>query len=263
MKAFLLILCVVTATAGWADTLSDIKTGKALKVGLQSGYVPFAMRKPSGGYVGYEIDMMTAFAKSLGAAVSFVDTKWEGIIASLHAKKFDVLVSGMSITPERSRAVLFSEPYYFAGLMLMVAKKHEGKIKHVADLEAAGLSVGVELGTTGDFFAGKNFKKAKVVKLDLESDAANAVLLGKLDAFIFDAPYLQLFSRRHPGKVVLLPGLLSEEKLGLAARKKDTTLVAAFNQFLVDWKKGGEADRSAKFYFQDMTWLKDFPQLMN
>lgn len=263
MKALLVLALLTLARGGSADTLSDIKASKELKVGLQAGYVPFAMRKPDGSYVGYEIDMVKAFAKSLGAKASFVDTKWEGIIPSLHAKKFDVLVSGMSVTPERAKAVLFSEPYYLAGLMLMVAKKHEGKIKTFADFDAAGLSLGVQLGTTGDFFAGKNVKQGKVVKLDLESDAANAVLLGKIDGFVFDAPYLQLFSKRHQGKVTLLPGLLSEEKLGLAARKKDTTLVEEFNRFIVAWKASGEADRTAKAFFQDMTWLKDFPKLMN
>ncbi len=259
----ILMILGLLAVSASADTLSDIRARKELKVGLQAGYVPFAMRKPDGSYVGYEIEMTKAFAKHLGATATFVDTKWEGIIPSLHAKKFDVLVSGMSITPERSQAVLFSEPYYFAGLMLLVAKKHEGKIKTLADFDKPGLTLAVQLGTTGDFFASKAVKQAKITKLDLESDAANAVLLGKVDGFIFDAPYMQLFARRHGGKVVLLPDALTQEGLGLAARKKDSELVKEFNSFLVLWKKGGEADKVAKSFFQEMTWLKEFPQLLN
>jgi len=261
MKILMILACL--AACARADTLSDIRARKELKVGLQAGYVPFAMRKPDGSYVGYEIEMTKAFAKRLGATATFVDTKWEGIVPALHAKKFDVLVSGMSITPERGQAVLFSEPYYFAGLMLLVAKKHEGKIKSLSEFDKPGLILAVQMGTTGDFFASRTIQQAKVTKLDLESDAANAVLLGKVDGFIFDAPYMELFARRHKGKVVLLPQALTQEGLGLAARKKDTELVNEFNRFLVDWKKGGEADKIAKSFFQDMTWLKDFPQLLN
>ena len=257
-----LLFCSVSFLAR-ADTLADIRSSKSLKVGLQAGYVPFAMRKPDGSYVGYEIEMMKAFAKRLGVAASFVDTKWEGIIVSLHARKFDVIVAGMTITPERAKAVLFSEPYYLSGLKLLLAHKYAGKFKNLAEFDAAGLSLGVQLGTTGDFFATRSMKKAKIVRLDLESDVANAVLLGKMDGFIFDAPFLQLFSHRHQGKVELLPDLLSEEKLGLAARKSDQSLVSEFNAFLADWKKSGESERTAKAFFQDRVWLKDFPQLMN
>lgn len=259
----LLLILALLAVSARADTLADIKTRKELKVGLQAGYVPFAMRKPDGSYVGYEIEMTRAFAKYLGAEASFVDTKWEGIIPALHAKKFDVLVSGMSITPERSQAVLFSDPYYFAGLMLLVAKKHEGKIKSLADFDQPGRTLAVQLGTTGDFFSSKAVKQARITKLDLESDAASAVLLGKVDGFVFDAPYMQLFAKRHGGKVVLLPEPLTQEGLGLAARKKDTELVKEFNKFLAGWTKSGESAKVVKSFFQDMVWLKEFPQLMN
>jgi polar amino acid transport system substrate-binding protein len=244
-----------------SDTLQEIRARKELFVGLQQGYVPFGMRTPDGGWSGYEIEMMRAFAARLGVKATFVDTKWEGIIPSLHAKKFDVIVSGMTITAERAKAVLFSEPYLDSSQVTLVSKAHIGKVQRLSDLDQPGVQVVVELGTTGDFYATRVLKKAKVIRMDLESDAANAVLLGKLDAMVFDKPFLALFQRRHAGKVLLLDEVLNKEGLGLAARKKDVPLVAEFNQFIKEWKASGEQRRVERSYFEQMAWLKDFPNL--
>lgn len=250
-----------SSTAVFADTLSDIKAKKELKIGVDPGFIPFEMKTPEGNWVGFDVDMMNAYAKELGATAKFVDTKWEGIIPSLQAKKFDVIVSGMTITPERGQVVAFSDPYYRAGLVVMLANKSADKIKASADLNKAGVTIVVKLGTTADMYTAKTFPKAKIVKLDSESDAASALLLGKFDAFVYDKPYLELYAQRNAGKVKLLNDLMTTEDFGLAARKKDTTLIASFNDFLKRWRSSGEYDKSIKSNFVDMPWLKYFPDL--
>lgn len=248
-------------THAGSGTLSDIKAKKELKIGVDPGFIPFEMKTPDGKWVGFDVDMMNAFSKELGVTAKFVDTKWEGIIPSLLAKKFDVIVSGMTITPERSQVIAFSDPYYRAGLVVMLSNKSAEKVKTSADLNKAGVTIVVKLGTTADMYTAKTFPKAKIVKLDSESDAASALLLGKFDAFVYDKPYLELYARRNAGKVKLLSDLMTTEDFGLAARKKDTTLVASFNDFLKRWRASGEYDKSIKSNFVDMPWLKFFPDL--
>lgn len=250
-----------SAQAAKKDTLAKIKENKELRVGLEPGFIPFEMKKPNGEWIGFDVDMMNAFAADLGVKAVYVDTKWDGIIPSLQAKKFDVIVSGMTITEERKKAILFSDPYYKAGLAVIYPKKLEGKIKKPEELNSPEHTIVVKLGTTGDFHAGKAFSKAKLVKLDSESDAANSVLLGKVDAFIYDKPYLELFSRKNASKVSAFLETLTEEGFGLAARKSDGTLIAAFNDFLSKWKKSGAYETAHKKHFVEMPWLKDFPDL--
>ncbi len=234
---------------------------KKLLIGAYQGYIPFTMKTPQGKWTGFEVEMAEAFAKDQGVSVEFVDSRWESMIPSLQTKKFDLIIAGMTVTPERSQAVLFSDGYYDASLKLLLNQKHQGKIKTFTDLNKADIKITVQLGTTGDFYAAKHAPKATIIRMDLESDASNAVLLGKADAFLIDAPYIDLFANRHKGKVFTLPEKYSDEQLGAAARKSDKVLVTAFNDFLKRWKASGEYEKKRKFYFEDLAWLKDFPNL--
>lgn len=242
-----------------ADTLSAVRSKKELRVGLDPGFIPFEMKTPKGEMIGFDIDMIQGFADSIGAKAIFVDTRWEGIIPALIAKKFDLIVSGMTITEERKKTVLFSEPYYRAGLLALVSSKHKDSIKGPADLNRSGLNIAVKVGTTADTYAVKQFPKATVRKLDSESDCANAVALGKVDAFIYDKPYLDLFAAKNAQKVYLLKENLTVEDFGVAARRADTTLIAAFNDFLKNWKKSGGYDKALRTHFVDMPWAASMP----
>ncbi|MBM3381908.1 MAG: transporter substrate-binding domain-containing protein [Betaproteobacteria bacterium] len=245
--------------AAKADALADVKSRKELRVGLDPGFIPFEMKTPKGEMIGFDIDMISAFAASLGAKASFVDTRWEGIIPALMAKKFDLIVSGMTITEERKRTVLFSDPYYTAGLQALVSSKKKDVVKTVADLNRVGLNIAVKVGTTGDHHVGKSFPKATLRKLDSESDCANAVALGKVDVFIYDKPYLELFASRNSNKVYLLKENLTVEDFGVAARKSETALISSFNAFLKSWKASGAYERSIKTHFVDMPWASSLP----
>ncbi|NBW83032.1 amino acid ABC transporter substrate-binding protein [bacterium] len=242
-----------------ADTLADVKAKKELRVGLDPGFIPFEMKNPKGEMIGFDIDMIQGFAASLGAKATFVDTRWEGIIPALMAKKFDLIVSGMTITDERKKTVLFSSPYYRAGLLALVAGKRKESVRKAGDLNSVGFNIAVKVGTTADQFAAKTFPKATIRKLDSESDCANAVALGKVDAFVYDKPYLELFAAKNTQKVFLLPDNLTVEDFGVAARKSDSTLVAAFNEYLTNWKKNGGYDRSIKTHFIEMPWASTMP----
>ncbi|WP_141733144.1 transporter substrate-binding domain-containing protein [Oligoflexus tunisiensis] len=266
MRRYLLkaILClsVLLVTSGSLQAgpaVDRIKKSGTLKVGVEPGFLPFEMRTPKDEWVGFDVEMMKAFAKSLGVKVQFTSTKWDGIIPGLMASKYDLIASGMTITPERAKIVLFSKPYYDAGLKILIGKKLEGQVKNLAALDNEKYTVLVKLGTTGDIFATKNLKKAKIRRMDSEADAAQSVVLGRGDAFIYDKPFMEIYESGHKGKVVLLPDLLSTESFGLAARKTDKDLIEAFNSFLDAWKANGGYDAAFKAMFQDLTWKKQFP----
>ncbi|MEN9810224.1 MAG: hypothetical protein RLZZ488_1791 [Pseudomonadota bacterium] len=258
-SAALLSLVLHPADALGADSLTAIKGKKELRVGLDPGFIPFEMKTPKGEMIGFDIDMINGFAASLGAKATYVDTRWEGIIPALVAKKFDLIVSGMTITDERKKTVLFSDPYYRAGLLALVSNKHKDSIKSAADLNRSGLNIAVKVGTTADQYAVKNFPKATVRKLDSESDCANSVSLGKVDVFIYDKPYLDLFASKNAQKVYLLKDNLTVEDFGVAARKSDAQLIAAFNSYLAEWKKSGGYDRSLRTHFVEMPWAASMP----
>ncbi len=260
---FLLTLIFLPPQFSLGDTLAKIIKKSELAVGLEPGFMPFEMQTAQGSFVGFDVEMMKAFAKDLGVKVKFTSTKWDGIIPGLMARKYDLIVSGMTITSARAKAVLFSDPYYKAGLKVLIKPELVSEVRNLRDLDQKKYTIAVKLGTTGDIFAKKNIKKAKIRKLDTEADAAQSVLLKKVDAFIYDKPYLELYAASKRQRVSLLPDNVSEENFGVAARLQDRTLIDAFNKFLTKWKadKVNGHDKVYQDIFVKMIWKKDFPNL--
>lgn len=261
LAAFTVGLSGASSAAFGATTLETIKKRGEIRVGVEPGFLPFEMQTKTGAWLGFDVSMMNAFAKSIGVKAKFVATQWDGIIPGLLSKKYDVIVSGMTITKERAKTVAFSDPYYAAGLKVMVNSKSAATIKSAKDLNSSKVKVATKLGTTGDIYAGKSLKKAKIRKFDREADAAQSVLFKQTDAFIYDKPYLELFVSGKGKGLTLLPGLLSEENFGLATRKKDKALLAAFNSFLAKWRASGDYKTAYDAAFVNMTWRKQFPEL--
>lgn len=241
-------------------TLEKIQKNGVLKVGMEPGFLPFEMRTPQGEWIGFDVEMMREFAKSLGVKAEFISSKWEGIIPGLMTNKYDLIVSGMTINPERAKVVLFSEPYYEAGLKILLANKNKGKIHSIAELDQKGRIIALKLGTTGDIFATKTFKQAELRRLDSEADAAQTVALGKADAFVYDKPFVDIYSATRADKVSVLSDVVSKENLGVAAQPKNKALVEKFNAFLAAWRKSGDYDKAYKANFVDLTWKTKFPE---
>ena len=110
LKHLLLAALLAFSGAASADLLGDIQKRGVMKVGM-STFVPWAMRDKDGNLIGFEIDVATKVAEDMGVKVEFVPTAWSGIIPALIAKKFDLIIGGMSITPQRNLTVNFTVPY--------------------------------------------------------------------------------------------------------------------------------------------------------
>ena len=97
---------------GAESVIETIKKRGVIKIGLDL-FVPWSMRDKNGDLIGFEPDVGRKLAEDMGVEVEFVPTKWAGIIPALVAGKFDVIISGMTVTPSRNLTVNFSEPYAF------------------------------------------------------------------------------------------------------------------------------------------------------
>eukprot|EP00362_Geleiidae_sp_MMETSP1317_P001815 CAMPEP_0201282354 /NCGR_PEP_ID=MMETSP1317-20130820/5386_1 /ASSEMBLY_ACC=CAM_ASM_000770 /TAXON_ID=187299 /ORGANISM="Undescribed Undescribed, Strain Undescribed" /LENGTH=120 /DNA_ID=CAMNT_0047594703 /DNA_START=105 /DNA_END=464 /DNA_ORIENTATION=+ len=97
------------------STIESIVKSGELRVGFESGYLPFEMTNTKGKYIGFDIDMGKALAKAMGVKYSPVNTAWDGIIPALVTNKFDIIISGMTCTQERNLAINFTDPYIVIG----------------------------------------------------------------------------------------------------------------------------------------------------
>ena len=120
-----------------------MKKRGTLVVGMEAAYVPYEFFK-DGKIIGYDPDIIDQFIPKLGVKAQLVDTAWNGIIPALYAKKFDVIISAMTITKERAEKVLFSMPYADASNVILL-RAAEDKIKTADDL--SGKIIGVQIGS--------------------------------------------------------------------------------------------------------------------
>ena len=126
-----------------------LKSGK-LRVGFESGYVPFEMTNKKGDYIGFDMDFGKRLAKAMGVEFVPVNTAWDGIIPALVTGKFDIIMGGMTITQERNLKISFANPYIVVGQAVLLNKKHEKKVKSYKDLNRKKYLVTSRVGTTGE-----------------------------------------------------------------------------------------------------------------
>ena len=265
MKRLTLLCCTLLALTGLfvsvasaADALDEIKARGVLRVGMEPGYMPFELVNQKGEIIGFDVDMAKRMAKALGVKLELVSTAWDGIIPSLITGKFDVIMSGMTVTEERSQTVDFANPYIIIGQTALIRKDLAKKIKSYKDLNTAEYKISSKLGTTGEFAAKEKIPKAQYFSYETEHEALMELVNGKIDAFIYDAPYNAVaFAEKGQGKLVFLDKPFTDEPLGWAVRKGNPKFVAWLNEFLAKSKQDGSYTKVYNKWFIDNSWIKE------
>ncbi|AXH10643.1 amino acid ABC transporter substrate-binding protein [Malaciobacter halophilus] len=268
MKKLLVVLMLLFTASLFASdinvwknsTLNKIVQRGELRVGLDPGYMPFEMKDKKGRIIGYDVDMARKMARDMGVKLKIIPTSFDGIIGGLLSEKFDIIISGMTITQKRNLKVNFATPYVIIGQTILMKKEHKGKIKSYKDLDKKGFVISTRTGVTGEIVARKFFKDAKIITFETEADAVSEVLNGKADAFIYDQPYNVLFmSNKGKGRLVHLDKPLTYEPLGFAIRKGDPDFLNWLNNFMRQIKEDKLLDFHQKLYEKwlvDTNWLK-------
>ena len=231
------IACSVAACGGGSGSAASspkggvplVSSGK-LTICTHLPYKPFEFNQ-GGKVVGFDVSMLDLLAKKLGVQTSVISMDWSQIVsgAAFAAKQCDVGAGAATITPERSKAVLFSTPYFDANQALMV--KSQSSYTDLASLK--GKKLGVQTDTTGQIYADKQAKKYgyRTVVYPDSLSLFNAVRAGAVDAAISDnAPELD-FANRNSG-VKVTAEFDTGERYGFMVRKNDAgadKLVKALN----------------------------------
>ncbi|MBZ4644184.1 MAG: polar amino acid transport system substrate-binding protein [Deferribacteres bacterium] len=266
MKKFFLsfVLVFVLALSGFASdnslweksTLNEIMKRGELRVGLESGYKPFEMTATNGEIIGFDVDIAKQMAKAMGVKLKLVNTAWDGIIPALITEKFDIIMSGMTITPQRNLQVNFAEPNIVVGQTILIKKELASKVKSYRDLNDEKYTIATKLGVTADFATKKYIPKAKKNLFETESDAFQDFINGKADAFIYDLPLCAFYYADYKDKLVFLDEPFTYEPLAWAVRKGDPDFLNWLNNFLRQIKNDGTYDKIYEKWFKSDEWKK-------
>lgn len=240
------------------STLEQILQKGELRVGFEAGYMPFEMTDKNGNFVGFDIDIAREMAQALGVKFVPVNTAWDGIIPSLITEKFDIIMSGMTVTQERNLKINFANPNIVVGQTILINKKHQGAIKSYKDLNDPKYTVTSKLGTTGEQAVKRVIPKATYKSFETEPEAALEAVNGKADAFVYDLPYCVVFmAQQGAGKLVFLDTPFTYEPLAWAIRKGDPDFLNWLNNFLSQIKNDGRYDKIYDKWIKSTDWIKE------
>ena len=257
---FMVVLCLLLAACGGTTTTgssptpnpatptvaapNDLITPGVLTVGSDTTFPPQESIDPTTNKaVGFDVDLITAVAQRMGLQAKIVTTKFDTIIDDLAAKRFDVVMSAVSVTPERQKKVDFV-PYFSAGESLLVQKGNPHNIKSTADL--CGLLVGVQNGTIEQSdlnIANKacksNGKPAiKLTVLQDQTAVLQLIVNHRVDAIYQDSPVTDLYVKQNPGQFEVGGSVVGAGPEGIVIRKGDTSMFnavqTAYNQLKAD-----------------------------
>ncbi len=256
-----LLLAAVAAATMFTVTpaFADLKMGVAAEP-----YAPFTSKDASGKWVGWEVDFMDALCAEIKEKCAIEEVAWDGIIPALQAKKFDMIMSSMSITPKRAETINFSDMYYNSAAVIIGPK---GDDKDFSPEHLSGKTVGVQIATTHAAYIAKYYApKGAVVKTYATQDEANADLAaGRLDYVMADGVALDAFLTSEQGGCCEQKGAVPIDVevlgpgVGFGIRKEDTDLLAkvnagikalaangTFDKITATWKLDGKVVTPAK-----------------
>jgi polar amino acid transport system substrate-binding protein len=249
------ILSMASIGRARADALDEVKKRGTLIVGTEAAYVPYEFFK-DGKIIGYDPDIADQMVPKIGVKAEFIDTQWSGIIPALYAKKFDCIISAMTITKERAEKVLFSMPYADASNVILL-RADEERIKTADDL--SGKTIGVQLGSAAasiiKVFETKMKAAGKPGYSDVKQyehypEAYQDLLNKRIDAVVNSRSTMMVVIRDAPGKFKMIAGVSDiTAYFGMAFRKEDTALRDFVNTQLTAMKQDGTLGKLQEKWF--------------
>ena len=232
MKLFRLItvLCAICSLFVMAmpGNVFAVETQRVITVASDATWPPMEMIDENKNLVGFNIDYMNAVAKEAGFKVIIKNTAWDGIFAGVEAGKYDAIISSVTITDKRKKAMDFSLPYVNAGQVLVVPVASTAKV--IADLK--GKKVGAQIGTTGAM----EIKKVKGVELKSYDEIGltfEDMAAGRIDGVVCDTPIAANYALQkesYKGKFKIAGKSFTEENYGIVVKKGNKELLDLINK---------------------------------
>lgn len=242
------VIAAGTALAGLLFAASA-QAAKVYQVATDAAYAPFEFQNEKREVVGFDIEVLKAIAAKAGIEVKFTNTPWEGIFATLNTGERDIVISAVTITPERQQSMDFSEPYFEAKQLIAVGQS--SKVTAFTDLKTK--KVGVQTGTTGDEAVQKLQGKtsANIKRYESTPLALRELLNGGVEAVVADNGVVVNFlaNNKNVKLKTIDDSSFEKEYYGIAVKKGNKELLDKINKGLAAIKADGTYAKIYKKYF--------------
>lgn len=211
-------------------TLADVQEAGKLTIATSPDFPPFESLNENGEVTGIEIEIMNLICQELGVELVIEQINFDSVLTGVQAGKYDVGVSGISVTPARQENTLFTAPYCLAAQAIVVLNGSEIKTK--ADLQ--GKTIAVQSGTTAEAYCLENGYTFN--SYTANTDAQEALIAGKVDAWVIDdltaADMVKLYNSENGDVLVVLEEAMTTEPYAFAFAFGSEDLVEKINEII-------------------------------
>lgn len=242
------------------SALERILKTKSLRVGLAL-LAPMAMLDKNNELIGLEVDVARRLANDLGVRLELVQTPTSDLMNGLNTDRYDLIISGYAITPERALYVNFTNPYYFTRILL-VASKQAAPGKALTAFNSPGMTLGTLAGHSEIQIAGQHFPLASLRLFDREEALLNDLLDGKIPAAVVSDQLIRFNVAFHANKLYLPDDKsLSAEAVAMAVRKGDYETLTFLNNWISILHGEGWVEARRAFWYEQSSWIKNVPDI--
>lgn len=244
------MFALITLLLGLALSVQSAQA-KEIRFAMEATYPPFEFTNEKNEVVGFDVDLANALCDKLGKACSFHIQSFDSLITSLKFRRFDAAISGMDITAEREKQVLFTNPYYDNAAVFVAAK---GKFKDIAELK--DLKIGIQNGSTHQKYIHDKFPKQKTASYTSVQHAFIDLQNGRVDAVFGDTAVVNAWLPKATGYGTV-GAVIKDERYfgrgyGIAVNLHNPELRDELNQALLDVVADGTYDAIYKRWFQQL-----------
>ena len=243
-----------------APILNRIHDRGELVVGMSGDQPPFNMTTRDGKIIGLEVDIATLIAKAMNVQLRIEDMKFAQLLPALEAGKVDMVISGVTIIPERNLKVAFVGPYFISGKSFLTKLNTLASVKEPSQINNSHTKLAVLEGSTSQMFVETFIPDATIVKTQDYDEAKNLVFDDKVDALIADYPFCLTTVFQYPDQeLVSLIKPITYEPLGIAIPGNDPLLTNWLENYLSFIEGSGLLDKIEDKWLEDPSWLEQMP----
>jgi len=245
LSRLLALMLIFAATRAGARTLEEIKRDGKLVVASEGTFPPFNFFQGAK-LSGFEIDIAEALARRMGLTIEWRALSFDALLAGLRQDRWDLVIASFAITPERAKAVTFTDPHYCSGGVIVA---RDPAIKTVKDL--AGKTVAVQTGTTYLENVKRLSGLGEVKNFPKDTDARAALMAGRVQVWVTDRFVAKQALEADPGARLEMGDFVFVEKIACAVKKGNTSLEQAVNKALAELLADGTYEAISR------KWLKE------
>lgn len=232
---------------GAADRLADIRARGKIVIAMEGTWAPWAYHDEKGVLTGYDVEVGRKIAEKIGVKAEFVEGKWDGLLAGLDAGRYDLMINGVDVTPERAKVYDFSEPYAY-NRMVVIVDGNRTDISSMADLKGKNTA-----NTISSTYAEEAEKHgAKVTGVDDLNQTFELLLSGRIDATLNSEVTFYDYLRAHPDariKIAAVSENVTEVAIPIRKGEATASLRAVVNETIRGMRESGELAAISKRFF--------------